>query len=171
MTEKQTSAELVIIAHRIEDRYRALVSLESKVQQWASSAVAEAILIGQDLIAAKSKVGSGTWGDWLKAHCPSISHATVSRFMALARNVGTAKMDEAKSMRQALALIEYGSTKECKPKGNRTPPYLYGLQRLARFVNFFSQLPVGKWPPQGRDELKEKLAPIVAELWPGAELK
>jgi hypothetical protein len=44
------------------------------------------------------------------------------------------------------------------------PPFLEGLNQIARFVAFVAKHPLASWPPEGREKLAAELAPINAAL-------
>lgn len=158
------STKLHDLARRINDREAAIEQLRSRTCIAASEAVAEALLQGQDLIAAKAELKHGLWMDWLKAHCPkSVRHA--QRYMLLARNAPRVSyLDEADSIRGALMLCDSVDKEQTESK--RWPAYLEAINRTSKLVKFFDSNAFDSWPVEGVERLKEQWRPIAVKLWP-----
>jgi hypothetical protein len=155
--------ELFTIARRINDREKVIEQLRSKTETVASTVVAEALLQGCDLLAAKAQVKFGEWESWLRAHCPrSIRNA--QRYMRLAMNHPRIA-EGTNSLRAALALCE---TNEEHDKGEpkRWPAYIQAIGRLGKLSEFVEHNPISNWPVEGRDKFKEDLEPLARQLWP-----
>src|SRR5947209_20371046 len=100
------------LARRINERESQIEVLKKQTIDQANAAVCEALLQGQDLLAAKAMCKHGEWLDWIGAHCPALSVSTVNRYMRLATVYSTKKeLIEAESLRAALLLCT-----EDKPK-------------------------------------------------------
>ena len=56
------------LARQINKREETIQELRARTVENCNSAIAEVMLQGQDLLAAKSSVPHGQWMDWLAAH-------------------------------------------------------------------------------------------------------
>ncbi len=161
-----TSPELITLARRINQREEAIELLKKKAIEGASEAVTEALLQGQDLIAAKARCAHGTWEAWIKVNCPKLSYRTAARYMALAAKLPrVAELQAAGTLRAALALCELEG-EQTKAESKQWPPYLEAIGRLSKVIGYVERHPIEQWPSEGRDKLREDLKPIVAALWP-----
>lgn len=162
----QPNAELVTLARVCNDRENTIALLASKTHASASEWLAEAILQGADLIAAKARLKHGQWLDWLKAHCPSIHYLKANRYMRLAENLSRVKdLTEAGSLREALALCD-APVEPSKEQSKQWPAYMEGIRRWSKLRNFIAAHPIKEWPPEGVECLREDVEPVARELWP-----
>lgn len=166
---KPNLQKLHAIARRINSREDTLEAIKGQAVGVANQAICEAMLQGQDLIAAKAECSHGDWCSWLAVHCPKVSRRTAKRYMALAlKGPRVAQIDQAQSLREAMALCEMeGMDSDVAPKETKQwPPYMQALQRLARCLDVVTDNPITNWPGEGVDELRQQLQPIATQLWP-----
>ncbi len=156
--------ELHKIAKRVNERERLIDDLKSKTSQVASSAVAEAILQGQDLIKARALVPSGCWLDWLAANCPRIHDSTARRYMTVARNC--ARVHDSSSLRQALALLAKDNSPASSSRPKECPEHLQILYLFSRAVKYSLLHSFKRCPEETKAELRKELEPLVMDLWP-----
>lgn len=154
--------QLNSLAREIIERQDTLELLERKVEDTGSSYVCEAILQGECLIRVKQMVGHGNFMNWVKIHCPTVSHIHCNRYMLIAKN--SARVKNMPSLRAALLLCRNetngnGSTKSW-------PAYIEALGKAAKFLGYIERHPLQSWPTEGKEKLKGDLLPLAAALWP-----
>ena len=156
------------LAKAICERERTLLEFKDKAFSFASQAVAEALLQGQQLLKAKEIVPHGVWLEWLRANCPNVHERMAQRYMSLALNpTRVSDLERASSLRAALTLL-------CEPQENggvhspkqSWPEYLEGLYRFGKVLKFVTSHPIDRWPDEGRDKLRSDLEPVARSLWP-----
>lgn len=79
----------------------------SEAQAYAAKAVERALVAGDLLIEAKSRVKHGEFIPWCKQHCPAISQRTIQDYMRVARELPIEKRSAAylPSVREALRVV------------------------------------------------------------------
>jgi len=157
------------LARKINQREELIEALKDQTVEKANAAVCEALLQGQDLIAAKSQVKHGDWEDWLKCHCPAISLRTAQVYMRLAENPERMEdLGKYQSLRAAIALLQANT--ESKDAGTSQPKswpvFQEGMGKAWKFVEYVKRHPLGQWPSETLEALREDLEPVAAELWP-----
>ncbi len=158
--------ELIQLARRINDREDVIQAGTKRLLDDAVALIPEALLQGQDLLAAKAQMPHGQWLPWLLTHCKKVGERQAQRYMLLAANpTRVSEFLKAGSLRQALALLEDKPEQEEK-EPRRWPPYLEAIGRLTKLVGYVDRFPLRGWPPEGLEKFREDLAPIVRQLWP-----
>ena len=161
---KVQANELHDLAKRINEREETIQALRGKTDEAARITVTEAILQGQDLIAAKAKLPHGMWLPWLKSHCPAVKDRQANNYMKLASN--PQRCGFAESIRAALLICD----DEPDGRGDGKPkvylPYMQTLYLFTRAVKFIGSHPLQDCPEETRDELRKELHPVAVELWP-----
>jgi len=118
----QTSVELDRLAARIRANHAALIDA-------ANDVVDRAMAAGDDLIEAKSHIGTLPWADWLDVYC-GITDRAARNYAALAKNRATiegyrrrnGRSAPALGIKAALRLI--GHAPDRAPGGTRAKPQL-----------------------------------------------
>lgn len=157
--------KLRALAKEINELQSAITISVQRVEEGACIAVSNAVLAGRSILAAREMLPHGQFLDWLAAHCPSVSRATATRYMTLAKNPRV--IEGASSIRHALALISGDDNEHDEKKAKAEwPAYLEGVRRASKWAGFVAKHPVHEWPDAGKVELKAKLEPIARDLWP-----
>jgi len=166
-TDSTRQRQLIQLSRDINAREETLMLLRSKTIDAANNWMCEVILQGDALNQAKASLPHGMWLDWLRIHCPLLSNRQASKYMLISRNRprGT-DLNEAVSIRAALALCEEQASPAPVSETKSWPPYLEALGRIAKFATALNKNPIADWPPEGRDKLRTDLTPIARELWP-----
>ncbi len=92
-------------ARTIRSLYASVGALAEQATAKCNAAVAEAILCGEELNAAKQLVGHGVWGAWLRDNCKDVQDRTARRYMALAKRSHVANLDDCETIRQAYLAV------------------------------------------------------------------
>ncbi len=160
--------ELHAIAKAINDREGTIQECKRRTFSEVNSALTEAILQGQDLIKAKSRIPHGLFMEWLKVNCPNVEYRMASNYMRMASNMQrVAHLGEADSIRTALLLCdEVEGKSEDKAQPKQWLPYLEGLYRIGKLVGFFKDNPPSAWPEEGKEKARTDLLPMASALWP-----
>jgi hypothetical protein len=156
------------LARRINQREQNIEQLKNQTVAQANAAVCEALLQGQDLIAAKAECRHGEWLDWCATYIPRLSLATVNRYMRVATVYLTKKeLIGAESLRAALLLCQEDKPGDDKPSEPRSwPAFQEGMGRAWKFVEYVRRYPIGQWPNDTVEALRDDLLPVAAQLWP-----
>jgi len=166
MTEKletRHNQTLVALAREINAGEETIEAIRDQVISRVRQAAPEIILQGQRLLCAKAHVEAANWGDWLAGNCPKIPPAAAAHYIHRAQRAEE-ELTDAKQCR----LLFYDSTEvEVEKPKDKWPEDLDGLNRVSRTFNFFERHPLAKWPEPSKKRLREILAPVVKELWPG----
>jgi hypothetical protein len=96
MTEEVKGLSYIPLIHKA---YDALVASHR-------TSLGHALNLGKLLNDAKEAVGHGGWANWLKTHCPQISHRTANVYMNLAKNKN--KFDESANSQRAANFATQG---------------------------------------------------------------
>ena len=177
MKTKQRGAapgnDLRAIVSRIRRRQPVIDQLQYKLHAVATEYLAEIVLQGHDLLAAKARVKFGDWMTYVECNIPELSHRTATDYMRIAAHwQHAAKLAEAGSQRQALLLcagleqIEANSTNVTKKVW---VPYIEGLGRANKLTGYLKKYPIAQWPEEGREQLRQDLKPLATSLWPGLD--
>jgi len=157
------------LAREMNEREETIALCRLKATESTSSLVCEMALQGQSLLKAKDKLGHGNFMRWLPANCPNISDRTARNYMRLAANwQRDANLRNAASLRQALQLCAEADSGEPGEKlpPKSWPPYLEALSRFGKFAGCIERHPLETWPREGREKLRDTLAPLAVALWP-----
>lgn len=154
------------LCHEINEREQAISQLKKSTEDYASQAVAEAILQGQCLIKARSMVPGRQFKEWLICNCPQVRQRQAYNYIKVASSVQRdAQIAGASSIRQALLLCDEPEQSEPKPKQEAPPAYIVALNKINALVKFEADHPVKEWPDEGKEEARKMLKPLAAELW------
>ena len=158
--------ELHSLAQSINNREPTIQALRGKTEEMASQAVAEAVLQGQELLAARAKVPKGQWLPWLAANCPAVSQSQAYRYMSLALNLP--RLGKATSLQAALLLCERNQgAKSEADKAKACPPYVQTIYLFSRATKYLRRHPLdASTPTEGLDKLRSELEPTARTLWP-----
>lgn len=156
--------QLTSLAREISNRQETLELLEKKVENTGSDYVCEAILQGEALIRVKELVGHGNFMNWIRIHCPTVSHDCCNKYMLIARN--SERVRNLPGIRAALMLCRNNGDHETNGKPQSWPPYIEALGKATRFIGYIERHPVQSWPEEGKEKLKGELLPVAAALWP-----
>ena len=98
--------ELRKLKRKIVASYKCAGKLAASEKANAAAAVAEAILCGYYLNAAKGLVRHGTWLVWLREHCKGVSESTAQRYMQLSKASHKTDLDDATSLLISAGLLQ-----------------------------------------------------------------
>jgi hypothetical protein len=157
-------SELATLARAINSREETIEELRSRTVKGINETLCEVLLQGSDLIDSKSRCPHGTWLHWLRVNCPLVSERRAQRYMCLASKAPTIQLEEADSLRMALALcnLEGGSSESPK----RWPAYQETILRISRLWCYVEKNPIKEWPQEGLDKAKQVLEPLARVFWP-----
>ncbi len=162
---KMEGRELHEIARRINDREKVIQHEKTRLVGMVNAALAEAILQGIDLLKARALVGHGNFMDWVSVNCTRIGHRQCNNYMNIARNwKHDSNLTDADSIRAALLLCP-GEDGEKQPK-KEWVPYIEAIYRFAKAADFATPEEIRKYPPEGQEEIRNKLLPTFMALWP-----
>ena len=158
--------ELHSLAQSINNREPTIQALRGKTEEMASQAVAEAVLQGQELLAARAKVPKGQWLLWLAANCPNLKREAAYRYMSLSINI--TRVTNCNSLRSALALCDRDPNIKPQPNVERsTLPYVQTIYLFSRATKYLRRHPLdASTPTEGLDKLRSELEPTARTLWP-----
>jgi hypothetical protein len=167
------ATRLATLGRKVRDREETIGQLKDQFLARGHEYLAEVILQGADLLAAKELAGHGHFGDWLREHFPA-SDRTARTYMRLASNrqrasdlAGSASsLEEADSIRQALALILPPPDNGEPGTARSWPVFIEAVARITKWVKYVQKEPIDRWPEPNRDRLKTELEPIAKHLWP-----
>lgn len=158
---QETELALRTLSKTINEREHTIAQLKTKLMDGVSSAYAEIILQGQDLIRCKAIIPHGLWLDWLAAHCPNISARTANRYMNRALNP-TPLSDLRDGAR---LLVDKDDASESEPK--RFPAPIEGVRRISQALEFaINKANLASWPEENKDAARRVFLPAVSVLWP-----
>jgi hypothetical protein len=157
--------ELVTLARRINGREETIEEMRKRTVKSVNETLCEVLLQGSDLIESKARCKHGTWLHWLRVNCPKVSERHAQRYMALASKAPTMQLEEADSLRMALALcnLEGAETNEAP---RRWPAYQETILRISRLCCYVERNPIQSWPQEGLAKAKEVLEPLARVFWP-----
>lgn len=157
--------EIARRVRRVNEREAALNQIKGRFSQVANDFLCEAILQGRDLLELKAIQKPGEWSDFLASSFPDISQRRAQAYMQVASKAETIpQLDQCGSLREALRLCAPPEISDNEPK--RWVPFVAGIERFSKACGFVQQHPINEWPSEGIDRLREKLQPIVQQLWP-----
>ena len=165
-----TQRELTSLSRAINAREETIQAKLRHAVIAINETLAEALLQGADLIKSKALCKSGDWQTWLAVSCPKLSGRRARRYMCLAAKAGNAEvaaeLEEADSLRAALAIcdMEGEETEATEPK--RWPAYQEGVLRISKLRSFIDRNPIESWPAEGIEKAKAELEAIARLFWP-----
>ena len=164
---KLDSLELHSLAQSINNREPTILALRDKTEEMASQAVAEAVLQGQDLLAARAKIPKGLWLDWLAANCTAVKKSTAYSYMSLALHwPNFQQIGNATSLRAALLLCERNDPDRKTDKSKACPAFVQTIYLFSRATKFLRKHPIATCPVETQDKLRTELEPTARALWP-----
>jgi uncharacterized membrane protein YccC len=167
------SAELAELKKEINDREEIIAAHKSRTFEAMTQWLAEAALQGQALNRVRAALGHGRWLQWVAVNCP-FAHDTASRYIQAAANFAAER-----NLNPHLTMLEIAANlirrrQENKEPERVTPAYLMALDRVSKLCGYLErQRPkdaselLGWMPEEGKQKLREDLAPVARELWPG----
>ena len=159
--------QLVALAKEINAREEVISAARRRTREAAAAWLCEVVLQGQAFLKVKASLPHGMFVDWVRIHCPLVTHRTATSYMRVASNWGEiANADEATSLRAALLLCKDNEEEGAPKVMKHWPAYLEGLGRVAKFRTFITKHPLAGWPEEGLHKMREDLLPIVSTLWP-----
>lgn len=167
--DSMTVQDLRGIVTRIRKRQPVIDQLLHRVHSAADEYLAEIVLQGHDLLAAKARVKFGDWMDYVATNIPEMSHSTANNYMRIAAHWQHSQSIGASSQRQALLLCAGLEGQEIKLESPKRSwvPYIEGLGRANKLVGYVEKNPLTQWPAEGIEQLREDLEPLAGDLWPG----
>lgn len=171
----QRANQLTQLAREINERQETIDLCKSKMLDAASSLICEAIFQGAALLKVKAILKHGDFMPWIRAHCPLISQYTANKYMLLARSWrNDNSIEKSTSLREALMLCQENepeagarnASSDATQEPKSWPPYLEAIGRFGKFVGYVERNPIGNWPLEGREKLREEMLPVASALWP-----
>jgi hypothetical protein len=157
--------QLYQLAREINHREKTLQEHRHKTVNAASEWMCEVVLQGYALLKAKASMPHGMWSEWLRIQCPLVTQWTANAYMRVAANWGQVKkLDEAMSLRAALALCTAEPNDVADGNTKSFPPFLEAISRIGKLTAYIAKHPLGEWPAEGREKLREMIRPIAQEL-------
>ncbi len=159
----ERATQLVDLSREINQRENSIAMLHDGTIREADKWKCEVMLQGQALSRVKAMLTFGLWESWLQNNCPLISARTAQRYMWVSHNADRPGMDEATSLRTALALrssdtrSENGAEREPK----RFPAGHEFVEKVARLEAMLTKHDVSEWPAEWREKILVHLAAIA----------
>ena len=155
-------------AREIRECWEVIENLETNLLEKGNEWIREMALQGQRLTHIKTQLKHGEWLPWVEATFPG-RYQKINHCMRIASNLSrVANLTAAESLRHALSLC----TAQRQASGDQVkhwPESVEANAKLAKFVGYVEKHPVKDWPAEQQDAAREKLAPVVAVLWPEFE--
>jgi len=166
-TGSERSHELIELTREINSNEDTIAALREGTIAAANGWMTEVVLQGQRLIKAKAMLPHGHWMNWIKVHCPLISHRTANGYMLVATNSQrVANLEGVTSLRAALALCSEEKSAHAAEPSREWPAYLQALGRFSKLTAYVAKHPITEWPEEGLEKLRGDLQPLAAQLWP-----
>ncbi len=157
--------ELSTLARRINGREQNIEEMRKRTVNSVNETLCEVLLQGGDLIEFKARCQHGSWLVQLRANCPKLSQRRAQRYMALASKAPNIQLEEADSLRMALALCSLEG-EEVNGTPRRWPAYQETILRISRLWCYVEKNPINAWPQEGLEKAKEVLEPLARAFWP-----
>jgi len=98
---KDNTERLAELATKIRDAYAKEQKADGMVVDWKAKQLKAGIEMGEYLIEAKSLLPFGKFTKWCQENFGDLTHRTLIRYMAIARNKDKTHVSQAKGLRQA----------------------------------------------------------------------
>lgn len=163
---KMNLIKLKQAAREIADNWEGIERLEAQVFEKGTEWIREMALQGQRLIHLKTQMKHGEWLPWCERNLAG-RYEKAKQCMRIATNwERVPNLDQATSLRQALALCAEKTADDDGTEPRRWPPAIEAGLKLAKFVGYVERFPVTTWPPENQAKAREELLPVAKQLWP-----
>lgn len=148
------------LARDITQRDQSITEFLGKAKECAGELAKEAILLGSDIIKAKAELdGADVW-HWLGICCPKVNQDRAQKCTKYARN------SEQLTNPGQLLLTLSTEAEPKQPPERKWPDWYNTVSAAARWVRNYERSGFPSWPAERQQTLKEKILPVVKQLWP-----